>query len=59
MDANPNLPGANPQILRCVLSCLSHLFTTRLSDDGSHRANRNLWHKVNAPDRAREFREGL
>jgi hypothetical protein len=54
-----DLPGANPQILRCILFCLSHLFATRLSCDGSHRANRNFWYKVNAPDRAREFKEGL
>lgn len=54
-----DLPGANPQILPCVLFCLSHLFTTRLSYDGSHRANPNFWYKVNDPKRAREFKEGL
>jgi hypothetical protein len=54
-----DLPGANPQILRCVLFCLSHLFATRLSYDGSHRANRNFWYKVNDQERAREFKEGL
>lgn len=54
-----DLPGSNPQLLRCVLFCLSHLFATRLSYDGSHRANRNFWYKVNDPERAREFKEGL
>ena len=54
-----DLPGANPQILRCVLFCLSHLFATRLSYDGSYQANRNFWYKVNDPERAREFKEGL
>jgi len=54
-----DLPGANPQILPCVLFCLSHLFATRLSYDGSHRANRNFWYKVNDPERAREFKEGV
>jgi hypothetical protein len=54
-----DLPGANPQILQCILFCLSHLFATRLSHDGSHRANRNFWYKVNDPERAREFKEGL
>src|SRR5262249_13347399 len=51
--------GVNPDVLRCVLFCLSHFFTANLSYDGKTHANRNFWYKVNAADRAISMKQGI
>jgi hypothetical protein len=53
------LPGASPDILRCVLFCLAHFFTSNLSYNGETRANRNFWYKVNDSNRAMAMKEGI
>jgi len=53
------LPGANPVVLSCLLYCLSNLFTSSLSYDGTTKANRNFWYKVNDTHRAVAIKEGF
>src|SRR5437867_8865399 len=52
-----SLPGANPETLRCILYCLSDFLASRLSYNGTTKANRNFFYRVNYAERAAAMKE--